>query len=52
MTYPEPGYVLPCHFNHPVTGKETSEVEWNKSLNIKPSDIPESLKLVKIYLKE
>lgn len=34
--YPS-GYIYPFHFNHPVTGKPTSEAEYNAMLNLKPS---------------
>lgn len=30
--YPS-GYIVPFHYNHPVTGKKTSENVWNSSLN-------------------
>jgi hypothetical protein len=30
--YPS-GYIVPFHFKHPVTGKKTSENEWNSSLD-------------------
>jgi hypothetical protein len=30
--YPS-GYIVPFHFNHPVTGKRTSEDVWNSSLD-------------------
>jgi hypothetical protein len=29
--YPS-GYIVPFHYNHPVTGKKTSENDWNSSL--------------------
>jgi hypothetical protein len=34
--YPS-GYIYPCHFKHPVTGKATSEVKRNAALKLKPS---------------
>jgi hypothetical protein len=35
--YPS-GYIVPFHYRHPVTGKETSERKHNASLNLKGSD--------------
>ena len=34
--YPS-GYILPFHFHHPVTGKPTSENEYNARLDLKPN---------------
>ncbi len=34
--YPS-GYIFPCHFKHPVTGKETSEAKRNISLKFIPN---------------
>jgi hypothetical protein len=34
--YPS-GFIYPMHFNHPVTGKETSEAKRNARLKLKPS---------------
>jgi hypothetical protein len=34
--YPS-GYIYPFHFKHPVTGKTTSEVEYNATLKLKPN---------------
>lgn len=34
--YPS-GYVYPFHFNHPVTGKPTSERKYNARLDLKPN---------------
>ena len=34
--YPS-GYIYPFHFNHPVTGKSTSENEYNLRLKLKPN---------------
>jgi len=34
--YPS-GYIYPCHFVHPVTGKPTSEARRNAALKLKPS---------------
>lgn len=34
--YPS-GYIYPFHFKHPVTGKVTSEVDYNAKLNLKPN---------------
>ena len=33
--YPS-GYIFPFHYKHPVTGKDTSENEWNESLGLAP----------------
>ena len=42
--YPS-GYILPFHFNHPVTGKSTSEDEYNAKLKLNPNPFrPEELK--------
>jgi hypothetical protein len=35
--YPS-GYIVPFHYRHPVTGKETSERRHNDSLNLRGSD--------------
>ncbi len=34
--YPS-GYIYPCHFVHPVTGKKTTEADYNATLDLKPS---------------
>ena len=34
--YPS-GYIYPFHFKHPVTGKTTSEAEYNAGLKLKPN---------------
>jgi hypothetical protein len=34
--YPS-GYIYPCHFKHPVTGKATSEAKRNAALKLNPS---------------
>ena len=34
--YPS-GYIYPFHFKHPVTGKLTSEADYNSRLNLKPN---------------
>ena len=34
--YPS-GYIYPFHFNHPVTGKPTSEKEYNARLKLRPN---------------
>ena len=34
--YPS-GYIYPFHFKHPVTGKATSEAEYNAGLKLKPN---------------
>jgi len=35
--YPS-GYIVPFHYKHPVTGKETSEREHNKAMNVKGAE--------------
>jgi hypothetical protein len=34
--YPS-GYIYPFHFKHPVTGKVTTEAEYNSKLKLKPN---------------
>lgn len=36
IQYPS-GYIYPFHFKHPVTGKTTSEAEYNAGLQLKPN---------------
>jgi hypothetical protein len=36
IQYPS-GYIYPFHFKHPVTGKTTSEAEYNSRLKLKPN---------------
>lgn len=36
IQYPS-GYIYPFHFKHPVTGKTTSEAEYNAGLKLKPN---------------
>jgi hypothetical protein len=38
--YPS-GYIYPCHYRHPVTGRETSEAKRNAALKLRPSPFKE-----------